>query len=75
MLFSPLDDFQLRNKKWVPVFYRGIKYRYDFGCVWIKARVLWLHAPERVRIFYSAIKHGYRCFISILTRQDRLYLS
>ena len=24
-------------------------------------------APDRVRIFYSAIKHGYRCFISILS--------
>jgi len=22
--------------------------------------------PERVPIFYSAIKHGYRCFVSML---------
>ena len=29
----------LRNKTWVPVFYRRIKYRYEFRCVWIKARV------------------------------------
>jgi len=33
-----------------------------------------LHAPERVWIFYSAIKHGYRCFISILRRRNRLCL-
>jgi len=42
------------------------------GCVWvhvIKALVL-VHScftsyvPEPVPIFYSAIKHGYRCFIS-----------
>ena len=57
-----LDDFNLE-----------IKHRYscfiaEFGCVLIDAL-------ERVRIFCSAIKHGYRCFISILTRQDRLYLS
>ena len=29
----------LRNKTWVSVFYRSIKYRYKFRCVWIKARV------------------------------------
>jgi len=29
-----------------------IKFRYQFGCLWIKARV-----PEGVRIFHSAIKH------------------
>ena len=27
------------NKTSVPVFYRRIKFRYEFGCVWIKARV------------------------------------
>ena len=45
------------------MFYRRIKYRYEFWCVWIKARV---HAHERVRIFYSAIKHRYWCLILIL---------
>jgi len=29
----------LRNKTSVPVFYRRMKYRYEFGCVLIKARV------------------------------------
>jgi len=29
---------------------------------------------ERVRIFCSPIKHWYRCFISILRRQNRLWL-
>ena len=33
-----------------------------------------LHAPERVRIFYAVIKHGYRCFISIIRLQYRLCL-
>ena len=33
------------------------------------------YAPELVLLFYSAIKHGYRYFISILTRQNRVYLS
>ena len=47
-------DFYLRNKTSVPVFYRRIKYRYEFGCVWIR-----LHEPERVRIFYYVVwLHG-----------------
>ena len=33
-----------------------------------------LHAPERVRIFYAVIKHGYRCFISIIRLQYRVCL-
>jgi len=37
--------------------------------------ILKVHAPEQVSIFYSAITHGCICFISILTRQDRLYSS
>jgi len=36
--------------------------------------VIELSAPGQVRIFYSAIKHGYRCFISILKQQDTLWL-
>ena len=31
-----------------------------------------LHAPELVPMFFTAIKHAYRCYISILTQ---LYLS
>jgi len=27
----------LRNKTSVRVFYRRIKYRYEFGCVWFKS--------------------------------------
>ena len=50
---------QNRNKTSVPVFYRIIKYLYSFGCVYLNS-----YAPELVPIFYSAIKHGYRCFIS-----------
>ena len=50
-----LTFFELGNETSVPVFYRRIKYRFEFGC-------------ERVRILYSAIKHGNRCFVSILRR-------
>jgi len=30
---------------------------------------------KRVNLFYAAIKHGYICYIFILKRQHRLYLS
>ena len=53
----------------VPVFYRIIKI-----CVLVRVRVIKAlviahscfnsYAHELVPIFYSAIKHGYRCFIS-----------
>ena len=38
-----------------------IKHGYEFGCISIKSRV-------RYPYCITAIKHGYRCFISILTR-------
>ena len=46
--------FYLRNKTYVPVFYRRIKYTSAL------ARVIKLHTTKRVCIFYFAIKHGYR---------------
>ena len=56
-----LDDFNLE-----------IKHRYS--CVIAELGCVLIDALERVRIFCSAIKHGYRCFISILSirRQNRL---
>ena len=39
------------NKTSVPVFYRRIKYRYEFGCVWIKAPTFYF--LNRVAVMWS----------------------
>ena len=58
-----------RNKTYVPMFYRWIKYTYLSGCV-LAASWFNSYGFELVLRFYSAINHGYICFISI----DRLCL-
>jgi len=55
---------ELRNKTSVPVFYRNK--------TWVRVRmrmnlITSAHQNEYL-YFITAIKHGYRCFISILTR-------
>ena len=56
------------------MFYRRIKHRYDIGMYELMHNCFNLHAPERVRIFYSVIKHWYKWLISILGWQYRLCL-
>jgi len=41
MLSWAYRQYQSRNKTSVLMFYRRIKYRCEFGCVWIKSQVCW----------------------------------
>jgi len=47
----------LSNKTSVPVYYRGINYKNEFGCVWIKSRTrtstyILFYDKTRVHLFY-----------------------
>ena len=46
---GPNSGVYLSNKSSIPVFYRRIAYWYEFGCVWIKARV----AQVNLSILYT----------------------
>ena len=50
----------LRNKTVLPVFYRRLKYRYEFGCVWIKALFIVLFFVVFVHLVTSVLC-GNRC--------------